>query len=55
MPAPKPRDPNAPAMTPAELADELAEVFEHPAADLEDEAEQLERAHQVLQRGLQEQ
>ena len=54
MLVPKPHDPNAPAITPDELADELAEVFSEQPADLAAEADQLERAHQVLQRGLQE-
>ncbi|MDK4274035.1 hypothetical protein [Corynebacterium pseudodiphtheriticum] len=54
MSVPKPRDPNAPSITPGELADELTHVFAQPATDLEMEAGQLERAHQILQRGLQE-
>lgn len=53
MPAPKPRAPGAPTITPAELTAVVVDILGQPTADLAAETEQLEAAHDALHRALQ--
>lgn len=53
MVAPKPRDPAQPSLTPEELSQRIDDALQHPANDLADEAEQLEKAHRILSDALQ--
>ncbi len=50
---PKPHDPQAPSITPAELTEKLEQILEKPAVSLTEEAAQLDLAHEVLQQALQ--
>ncbi|MFV8380063.1 hypothetical protein HW450_00200 [Corynebacterium hindlerae] len=51
--APIPRDPRQPKITPAQLDDAVAEVLSEPAATVQEEAEQLARAHDIVHEALQ--
>ena len=53
MSSPKPRDPQRPKITPADVDAELSEVLAEPASDLAAVTAQLEVAHDVLHRALQ--
>lgn len=52
-PAPKPRDPLQPAISPEDVSAEVRRLLSEPAETLADEAGQLEAAHRVLNEALQ--
>ena len=54
MSHPVPRDPRQIAVTPDELNQSIDEVLAEPAGDLEAQAEQLSKAHELLRAALQE-
>lgn len=53
MTAPKPHDPHAARVTLDDVDKRINEILEEAPGDLVAEAEQLERAHQVLSDALQ--
>lgn len=53
MTAPKPHDPRQLQTTPEQLEESLVGILREEPDDLAGEVEQLERAHEVLRRALQ--
>lgn len=54
MSAPKPRDPRSLALDPEDIDKRLSEILGTSPADLREEVEQLNLAHEVLREALQE-
>lgn len=51
--APKPRDPRLPVLSADEITAQFSAILDEPAGTLEDEVDQLTRAHAVLNDALQ--